>query len=409
MAAAMSPSAPPPTVLQVLPALQAGGVERGTIEMARAIVEAGGVALVASAGGRLLPQLERVGATHVTLDLLTRDPLSIWLNAGRLARLIRRHRVDLVHARSRAPAWSARWATRRTGTPFVTTWHGVYSESFPLKRRYNAVMASGDRVIAISRFVADRVADRYGVGPDRLRTIPRGADTASFDPAAVRGDRMHALARQWALPDGAAVVMLPGRVTAWKGHALLLDALALLSAQDPALPWVCVLVGPSRDGRRGFGEALLRQADRLGLRQRLRFAGNCTDMPAALALADAVAIPSLKPEPFGRTVVEAQAMGRLVVAAGHGAALETVEDGVTGFLFPPGDASALAGLLRHALSLDGDARRRLGLQARDRVLAHYTTQAMQQATLSVYEELLGRPFPAHPARPGTRDPSRQTA
>ncbi len=391
------PAGAAPVVLQVLPSLQAGGVERGTMEVARAIVEAGGVALVASAGGRLVPQLQRLGALHLSLGLMTRDPLSIWLNSRRLARLIRQHRVDLVHARSRAPAWSARWAARRTGTPFVTTWHGVYSENLPFKRAYNAVMASGDRVIAISRFVAARVASRHGVGPDRLRTIPRGADTAAFDPLAVRGDRIHALARQWQLPDHApgnpAVIMLPGRVSAWKGHALLLDALALLHDEAPGLDWVCVIVGPTRDGRRSFGDALVQQAGRLGLGGRLRFAGHCTDMPAALALADLVVVPSLKPEPFGRAVVEAQAMQRPVLAAAHGAALETVEHGVTGYAFPPGNAAALATLLQHVLSLSANERARIGEQARARVLSHYTVRAMQQATLDVYEELLGRPFP----------------
>ena len=391
-----APARRAPVVLQVLPSLQAGGVERGTIEIARAIVGAGGTALVASAGGRLVPQLERSGAVHLPLGLMTRDPLSIWLNSRRLAHLIRHHRVDLVHARSRAPAWSARWAALRTGTPFVTTWHGVYSETLPFKRSYNAVMASGDRVIAISRFVAERVASRYRVGPDRLRTIPRGADTDAFDPAAVRGDRIHALARQWQLPD-AAVIMLPGRVTAWKGHALLLDALALLRAEAPALDWVCVLVGPTPDGRRSFGRTLAQQADRLGLRSRLRFAGHCADMPAALALADLVVVPSLHPEPFGRAVVEAQAMRRPVLAAAHGAALETVEPGVTGYAFPPGDAAALAALLRHVLSLPPDERARVGAAARARVLSHYTTEAMQQATLDVYEELLRQPFPHRPA------------
>ncbi len=400
MAAAMPPDSRPPgppVILQVLPSLQAGGVERGTIEMARAIVAAGGVALVASAGGRLVPQLERAGATHLALDLMTKDPLSIWLNAGRLARLIRRHRVDLVHARSRGPAWSARIASRRTGTAFVTTWHGVYREGGPLKRRYNAVMASGDRVIAISRYVAERIAGPYRVGPDRLRTIPRGADTASFDPDAVRGDRIHALARQWSVPDGAAVILLPARVTAWKGHALLLDALALLCADDPVRDWVCVLVGPSAGGRGSFGHALLAQAERLGLRARLRFAGHCADMPAAYGLADIVVVPSLQPEPFGRAVVEAQAMRRVVLAAAHGAALETVEHGVTGYLFPPGDAAALASLLRHALSLSPGQRCWLGDNARASVLSGYTSAAMQAATLDVYDELLPARLPRPPA------------
>jgi glycosyltransferase involved in cell wall biosynthesis len=384
------PAARGPVILQVLPALQTGGVERGTIEMARAIVEAGGTALVASAGGRLVPQLERAGGIHLGLGLMTKDPLSIWLNAGKLARLIRQHRVDLVHARSRAPAWSARIAARRAKVPFVTTWHGVYSENFPFKRRYNAVMASGDRVIAISRFVAERVAGRYGVGADRLRIVPRGADTAAFDPDAVRGDRVHALARQWGLPDGAKVVMLPGRLTAWKGHALLLDALSRIRDVPD---WVCVLVGPSGAGKKDrFGAALSAQAARLGLSARLRFAGAGPDMPAAFALADLVVIPSLKPEPFGRTIVEAQAMGRVVLAAAHGAALETVEHGITGFHFPPGDATALARLIETGLTLDEALRVAIAEDARAHVLAGYTMQAMQRGTLDIYAELLA-PLP----------------
>ncbi|MBE7219913.1 MAG: glycosyltransferase family 4 protein, partial [Caulobacteraceae bacterium] len=366
----------------------------GTIEMARAVVEAGGTALVASAGGRMVPELERAGATHLSLPLMTKDPLSIWLNARRLARLIRRHRVDLVHARSRAPAWSARLAARRTATPFVTTWHGVYGESLPFKRRYNAVMAAGDRVIAISRFVAERVS-ALGVPPERLRTIPRGADTAVFDPARVRGDRVHALARAWELPDNAPVVMLPGRLTPWKGQALLLDALALLRTEAPTLDWVCVLLGPSRPGRRDrFGAALAAQASRLELSSRLRFAGACSDMPAALSLANVVVVPSLKPEPFGRAVVEAQAMERVTIASGHGAALETVEHGATGLLFEPGSAAALAEAIRWSLELDPATRAAVGRAARARVLAGYTTAAMQDATLDVYEELLRLPFPA---------------
>jgi len=389
-----------PTILQVLPALQTGGVERGTIEMAEAIIGAGGRAVVASAGGRLVPLLQRAGALHVTIDGRTKDPLSIWLNAGRIARLIRAEGIDLVHARSRGPAWSARIATRRTGTPFVTTWHGVYGENLPFKRRYNAVMASGDRVIAISRFVADRIGvgnpDGYGVGPERLRMIPRGADPVAFDPAAVRGDRIHALARLWQLPDGVPVIMLPGRVTGWKGHALLLDALARLSEGAPDLAWTCLMVGPAKGTKDGFGRELLAQAARLGLSQRLHFAGACADMPAALALADVVVVPSLKPEPFGRTVVEAQAMGRPVVVAAHGAALETVEDGLTGFAFPPGDREGLALALHHALTLDAAEKQALGLRARAHVLASYTTHAMQEATLDVYEELLRMPFPLRP-------------
>jgi len=206
----------PLSILQVLPALESGGVERGTIEIAQAVSAAGGRALVASEGGRMVPQVERAGGRHVALPLATKNPLNIWLNGFRLSALIRREGVRLVHARSRAPAWSAWLAAQRSGTKFVTTWHGVYGEDFPGKRLYNSVMARGEKVIAISRFVADRLPS-LGVPPDRIRLIPRGVDTVLFDPAAVAGSRMHRLAQAWRLPPGARVVMLPARLTRWKG------------------------------------------------------------------------------------------------------------------------------------------------------------------------------------------------
>ncbi len=373
----------PLVVLQVLPALETGGVERGTVEMTEAVVAAGGRAIVASAGGRMVALVERAGGRHVTLNLLTRDPLSIWLNARPLAALIRAEGVAIVHARSRAPAWSAWLAARRTGAHFLTTWHGVYGEDLPFKRQYNAVMARGERVIAISRFVAAQVAARHGVSEARLRVIPRGVDVASFDPAAISGERVHRLARAWRLPDGVPVVMLPARLTRWKGHAVLLDALPLLARQDA----VVVLVGADQ-GRERYAGALVAQARRLGVADRLRLAGQCDDMPAALAIADAVVSASLRPEPFGRVVIEAQAMGRPVVATDHGGAAETVADGRTGWRVPPGDAVALARTLDLVLALDPAQRAVLAAQCRAAVLAEFTTARMQAATLAVYREVL---------------------
>jgi glycosyltransferase involved in cell wall biosynthesis len=372
-------------ILQVLPSLDTGGVERGTVEMVQAIVAAGGTALVASAGGRMVNQVERAGGRHVTLSLMTKDPVNILLNAGRLRRLIRAEGVRLVHARSRAPAWSAWIAARRARLPLVTTWHGVYGEEFPGKHSYNAVMARGARVIAISRYVARKIESGYGVDGARLRIIPRGVDPDLFDPGRVVGDRIHRLAQSWRIPTGARVVMLPARLTRWKGAEALLDAFGLLAAQDT----YCVLVG-SDQGRTRFTQSLARRAERLGFAARLRLTGHCDDMPAALMLADVVVSASLKPEPFGRSVIEAQALGRPVVAFDHGGAAETIEDGVTGLLVPPGNRPALAAALGHALALPEDDLALLAWRARQAVLAGYTTASMQQATLAVYRDLLGR-------------------
>jgi glycosyltransferase involved in cell wall biosynthesis len=373
-----------PVVLQVLPSLVTGGVERGTIEITQAIVNAGWTALVASAGGRLVAAVEHAGGRHVTLPLASRNPLTICGNATRLAALIRSEHVTIVHARSRAPAWSAGFACRRTEAHFVTTYHGAYAENLPFKRRYNAIMASGERVIAASRFMADLIVRRHQADPARIRLIPRGVDPAYFDPDAVAGNRVARLAQAWRLPHGAAVVLLPGRLTRWKGQAVLIEALARLSRPDVC----CVLVG-SDQGRRRYAAHLVRQAETLGVDDRLWMVGECNDMPAALALADVVVHASTEPEAFGRVVIEAQAMRRPVIASDLGGPAETVEHGVTGWRVPPGDAAALAAAIETVLALPVEQRRALGCRARAAVLRSNTVNAMQAATLAVYQEVMG--------------------
>jgi len=369
-----------PVVLQVLPSLITGGVERGTVEITQAVAQADGVALVASAGGPMVGAVQRAGGRHITLPLDRKDPLSLWRNAARLAALIRAEGVNLVHARSRAPAWSAWLACRRTGVHFVTTYHGAYNEDLPLKRRYNSVMARGEMVIAASRFIAELIVRRHGVYPTRIRVIPRGVDPAVFDPDSVSAERLVRLERSWRLPEGAPVIMLPGRLTGWKGQSVLIDALARLERKDV---W-CVLVG-SDQGRRRYADALMRQATKLGVADRLRLVGQCDDMPAALMLADVVVHASTQPEAFGRVVIEAQAMGRPVIAADLGGPVETVQQGVTGWRVPPGDPAALAAAVAQVLALPPGERQALGARSRAGVP---TVRAMQDATLEVYEAVL---------------------
>ncbi len=373
----------PPVILQVLPALVTGGVERGTVEIAEAIAGSGWPALVASAGGKLVAEIERAGGEHIALPLGSKNPLQMLRNADSLERLIRDRRVDVVHARSRAPGWSAWLAARRTGVHFVTTWHGTYNEDLPFKRHYNAVMAKGERVIAASGFIAGLIVARHGTDPERIRIIPRGVDPAVFDPA-IGADRVARLAAAWQLPAGAPVIVLPGRLTRWKGQAVLLDAIARMSRRDV----IGVLAGADQ-GRTAYGVGLRRQAERLGIADRIRLPGDCNDMPAALKLADVVVHASVRPEAFGRVVIEAQAMGRPVIAADLGGPVETVEHGVTGWRVAPGDAGALAAAIELVLGLAAGERAATGARARAGVLARCTTQAMQAATLKVYREVLG--------------------
>ena len=373
---------PPPAILQVLPALVSGGVERGTVEIAEAQIAAGMRAFVASAGGPMVAELERLGARHVTLPLTAKSPTAIWRNAAALAALAREERIGILHARSRAPAWSAFLAARRTGARFVTTYHGTYNEGFPGKRLYNSVMARGDRVIAISRFIADIVRARHGTDEARIRVIPRGVDMRRFDPALIAPDRIAALRQAWGIPEGRPVIMLPGRLTRWKGQGVLVEAMARLPGNA-----VAVLVGGS-EGREGFRAELDAMIAARGLADRVWLVGHCADMPAALLLADVMVHASTDPEAFGRTVIEAQAMGRPVIASDLGAPRETVEEAVTGWRVPPGDPDALVQAIGWVLNLPAAERAAIGQRARAAVLARYTTTAMQQATIAVYRELL---------------------
>jgi glycosyltransferase involved in cell wall biosynthesis len=371
-------------ILQVLPSLVTGGVERGTIEITQGVADAGGAALVASAGGRLVAAVERAGGRHIKLPLTKRNPLAVWRNAGLLAAVIRTEGVAIVHARSRAPAWSALLACRRTGAHFVTTYHGAYGEGLPLKRGYNSVMAMGERVIVASHFVAGLIVRQHQTDAARIRIIPRGVDPATFDPQAVTSDRMTRLAQKWRLPRGAPVVLLPARLTRWKGQSVMIEALARLTRRSA----FCLLVG-SDQGRQRYSASLIRQAKALGVADRLRLVGECDDMPAALLLADVVVHASTRPEAFGRVVIEAQAMGRPVIASDLGGPAETVVQGVTGWRFPASDASRLAAAIDTALAMPADQREALGCRARAAVLHGYTLRSMQAATLAVYREVMG--------------------
>jgi glycosyltransferase involved in cell wall biosynthesis len=386
--AAAPPGTRPPAVLQIIPRLVSGGAERGTVELAAALAAAGWGSYVASAGGPLERDIARAGASHLTLPLASKNPLVMRRNKAALVRAIRRLGIDIVHARSRAPAWSAWAAAGITGRHFVTTFHNAYGTDLAygagsaLKRWYNSVMARGERVIAISDFVAAHAAEVYGVGPDRLRTIPRGVDLDIFDPRRVGAQRIAGLARQWRLPDGLPTIMLPGRLARWKGGLDFIAAIAALGRRDIC----CVLVGSEQ--RRGFRRQLEAAIEQHRLAGLFRIVEHCRDMPAAYMLADVVVSASTDPEGFGRIIVEAQAMGRPVVATDHGGARETVVPGITGWLVAARDPAALGAAIGKALALGPSERSMLARRATAHVAAHFTHEAMCARTIEVYEELL---------------------
>lgn len=372
-------------VLQVLPSLElgGGGVERGAIDIAAALQAAGHRAIIASSGGGQVPEILRAGAEHIELKMASKNPLTMRANSRRLAKIIAREGVDIIHARSRAPAWSAMAAARRTGIPYLTTFHGTYNFSGRLKHKYNSVMARGDLVIANSHFIGAHIRANYDLDPARIRVIARGIDLAQFDPAKLRAERVLDIAEHWQIDNGVPTIMLAGRLTRWKGQEVLIDALAQLGVR----PLTCLLVGGDQ-GRTRYRKELETKIEACGLNEVVRIVGHTGDMPAALMLADVVVSASTDPEAFGRVVAEAQAMGRPVVVANHGGAAEQVVDGKTGWVFEPGNADDLAAKLTQALGLDTTAREIMAAKAIAHVRGKYGKERMCAATLAVYDELM---------------------
>jgi len=383
------PDGRPITVLQVLPRLVVGGAERGAVDVAAAIQRAGGMAIVASEGGPMVHELERAHAKHVKLPLAPKNPFTIWRNAARLVRLIRQHKVDIVHARSRAPAWSALWAAQRTGARFMTTFHDTYSAESAWKRRYNSVMAQGQLVIAISDFVAEHVREVYGIGMSVIRTIPRGIDLSKFDPDRVPAERKIKLIHDWNLPDDQPIILMPARLSRKKGHLVLVEALAKLGRKDIC----CLMVGD--DGRKTtYRDNLIAMIHECDLDGAVRLLPQTQDMPAAYSLAAVVVAPSIKAEGFGRVPVEAQAMGRPVIASDVGGFRETIVNGQTGLLVPPGNSQRLSVALGSALDLGQEDRDALAAEAMANIQARFTRERMCAATLDVYRELIFGTRPA---------------
>tara|TARA_B100000676_G_C18029109_1_gene817490 strand:+ start:508 stop:1638 length:1131 start_codon:yes stop_codon:yes gene_type:complete len=373
-----------PLVVQVIPRLNSnGGTERGVVDIARGLKAAGWGSVVVSAGGPLVTNLERHKIQHITLPVDSKNPIIIQANIFRLTKVIRQLNADIIHVRSRAPAWSVRTAAKRTNIPFLTTVQGIYNSSTMLKRRYNSIMTSGDLVITNSNFTAKHIMNVYGADPARIRIVHRGVDLSIFNPSAVTSARMVNLAERWRLPDGVSVVMLPGRLTRWKGHELLINAIAKIDRSDIC----CVFVGENTD-HVSYQKTLENKINELKLNTTIRLVGGADDMPAAYMLADVVVNTSIRPEAFGRVLAEAESMGRPVVAADHGGAKETVISGKTGWLFKPGDVNSLTDALNQALNLSNESRDILAKNSMFHIKQNFSLEKMIESTINVYKELL---------------------
>lgn len=384
--------APRPAILQVVPALETGGAERTTVDVARAVVAAGGRAIVASRGGRMVAELEAAGGTHFEMAVHSKNPVVMALNVERLARLIAREKVGLVHARSRAPAWSALAAARRAKIPFVTTYHSRVREKPRLKVFYNSVMTRGDAVIANSQFTAGRIRAIHAPDEARIFTVPRGVDIDGLAPEAVAPGRVEALCGRWGLDGDAGTVFLhPARLTRWKGQSVSIEAARLLRTRG--VTGFSVLLAGDAQGRDNYAAGLRQEILLADLEAHVRLVGHCDDMAAAYALSDVVLSPSIEAEPFGRTAVEAQAAARPVIVSDAGGQRETVltaAGAATGLCVPPGDAGALADAMAQLIALGPEGRAAMGARGRAHAAAHYSVAAMCNTTLGIYARLLAR-------------------
>jgi len=343
-----------PVVMQIIPELGPGGAEQGCIDIAAELVRAGSHSIVVSHGGSRIHELNRAGATHIDLPVHSKNPMIMWRNIGRLKKLIKKHDVDIVHVRSRAPAWSAWKACMGTAARYMSTCHAPYNIGGKAKRFYNSAIAKGERVIAISNYVANYLVENYEMNQNNIRLIHRGVDLARFHPANVTPAQIIQVTSEWRLPDGANIVMLPGRLTRWKGHHVLIEAMAQLNQPD----LFCVMIG-SDQGREEYRAELETAIEEKNL-----------------------------PEGFGRIPIEAQAMGRPIVATDHGGAQETIIRGQTGWLTPPHDADALCAAIKEALSLNENEKSILAQNAMAHIAHNFTKEKMAHDTLSVYAELI---------------------
>jgi len=346
------------TILQILPALNQGGVERGTVQIDNAIMQAGWHSIVVSSGGKMVQQIK---GRHITMPVASKNPFKILSNALRLRRIIKQQKVDIVHARSRAPAWSAKLACKMTKTHFMTTFHGTHTINNAAKRYYNSVMVSGDVVIAVSEFIKNHIIKNYKINPEKIVVIQRGVNLEEFNP------KVEPL--KLGLPADKKVVILPGRISRWKGQKVFAQAMAGINATG-------VIVGDV------VSQEYMREIEQI-LPDNVVILPGTQNLAEVLANAHCVVTASIQPEAFGRIAIEAQAMGIPVVATAIGGSLETVIDGETGALVSSDDVQSMRAGIEKVLAADVNWKKNCTANA-----AKFSAEIMCEKTLAVYKKIL---------------------
>ena len=376
-------------VLQVIPKLGYGGAETGCYDVAHYLHENNCKSFLITSGGELLKFVNKEKVKLIKLPVQSKNPLLILFNSLALIFIIFYYDISIVHARSRAPAWSCLLATKITRRKFVTTFHGTYNFNNKLKKIYNSVMVKSDLVIAGSNFIFSHIKNNYSEYLDKKKkflVIFRGINVDYFDPSTKIESDEDKLLQSWGINKTKKLILLPGRLTSWKGQELFLEAINIVNTQLGYEAFNVVLLG-SDQGRDLFKKKLIRLTEQYRMTNQVKFIDHCKDMALAYKVADIVISASIEPEAFGRVAVEAQSMEKLIIASNIGGSNETVIDEKTGFLFKAGDAKSLSEKILKSLSLDETTSKMMGIKGRKNIIDKFNVEKMCFSTYSEYKKL----------------------
>ena len=377
-------------VLQVIPKLGYGGAEIGCYDLAHYLYENDCSSYIVTSGGTLTKYINRKKVKLIRLPVQSKNPILILLNAIILTIIILILNINIVHARSRAPAWSCLIATKITGRKFVTTFHGTFNFKSNIKKFYNSVMVRSNLIIAGSNFIFSHINENYSkyLKPEKkFLVIFRGINTDYYDPKKIKEQDEVQLINKWKIDKEKKVIILPARITAWKGHEIFLEALNKLKINEPQKKFIAVILG-SDQGRKIYKKRLIRLVEQYRLINDVIFIDNFELMPIAYKISDIVISSSIEPEAFGRVAVEAQAMEKPIIASNIGGSNETIIDEKTGFLYSAGNSDLLSQKLSHIFDLNDETLKSMGIEGRKNVMKKFNVGKMCFSTYSEYKKLL---------------------
>jgi len=377
-------------ILQVIPRLGYGGAETGCYDLAHYLSENGCSSYIVTSGGELIKYIDKKKVKLIKLPVQSKNPLLILLNSLILILVILFFNISIVHARSRAPAWSCLFATKITRRKFVTTFHGTYNFKNSLKKYYNSVMLKSDLIIAGSNFIFSHINENYSKYLDlnkKFLVIFRGINTEYFNPNKIHQSDEKKLISQWNINKEKPLILLPGRLTSWKGQEMFIEALNLVNKEMPDQPFSAVILG-SDQGRKVYKKKLSRLVEQYRLNNQVQFFDKCELMPLAYKISDIIVSASIEPEAFGRVSVEAQSMEKPIIASNIGGSNETIANDKTGFLFEAGKPEELSKKIIHALNLDESTLKFIGIEGRKNVIKKFNIEKMCFSTYSEYKKLI---------------------